>query len=104
MHHSVREFPMLSLEKCRQILGNEQADHDLERLRDALYGLAGVVVTGFLEQRIVIPAGQFKRALQLVPANERDALEERAAIREYDGGLERDDAERAALSEIMRPS
>ncbi len=94
---------MLSLERCRQLLGDECADEDLERLRGGLYGLAGVVVDGFFEGRAGGPAVQFRRALQLVPAGERDALEERAAIHEYDGSLERDDAERTVLNEMLRP-
>ena len=95
---------MLSLEKCRQILGDERADDDLERLRDGLYALASVVVTGFLETRAPDPAGQFKPALPRVPASEHDALEERAAMCEYEGHLDRGGAERTALSEILKPS
>lgn len=94
---------MLSLERCRQLLGDERADDDLERLRDSLYALADVVVAGFHETRPSAPTNPFRRALRLVPDEDHEALEERAAICEYDGGLGRDDAERAALSEILRP-
>jgi len=37
----------------------------------------------------------------LTPA-ERETYEERAAIREYDGGMDRDEAERAALADVRR--
>ncbi len=37
----------------------------------------------------------------LTPA-ERELYEERAAIREYDGGLPRAEAERAALADVLR--
>lgn len=33
---------------------------------------------------------------------EFDAFEERAAIMEFDGGMSRDDAERAAYADVMR--
>lgn len=89
---------MLSLERCREILGDDLTDADLEMLRDALYALADVVVSGFTEP--VTPGmTPFRHALQLVPDSERFQLEERAAIHEYDGGLGRDQAERTALSE-----
>lgn len=37
----------------------------------------------------------------LTPA-ERELYEERAAIREHDGHMRRDDAERAALADVLR--
>ena len=45
----------LSLEKCRSLLPEEcdLSDSELEKLRDALYCLAGVAVDGFLEQSLV---------------------------------------------------
>ena len=104
MHLSVREFPMLSLEKCRQLLGDEapQDDHDLERLRREMYVLAGVAVSAFCERKVVSGEDRFEAALRLVPADEREALDERASIREYDGGFDRGVAERSALSDYMR--
>jgi hypothetical protein len=38
----------------------------------------------------------------LLSESERADYEERAAIREYDGGMERQEAERAALQDVMR--
>lgn len=40
-------------------------------------------------------------AATLTPA-ERELYEERAAIREYDGGMARAEAERAALADVRR--
>jgi hypothetical protein len=40
-------------------------------------------------------------AATLTPA-ERELYEERAAIREYEGGLPRAEAERAALADVLR--
>jgi hypothetical protein len=43
---------MLSVPKCRQILGNSCSitDEELKALRDQLYGLANVSVTAFSDQ------------------------------------------------------
>lgn len=38
----------------------------------------------------------------LTPAERELLYEERAAIREFDGGLTREDAERAALDDVRR--
>nr|ADI23839.1 hypothetical protein [uncultured gamma proteobacterium HF4000_48E10] len=95
---------MLSLERCRKILGDDAslADEDLERLRRDLYALAHVAVSAFVTASAGDRQDSLKAALRLVPTNAQEALEERAAIREYDGGLDRDDAERAVLSDYVR--
>ena len=119
---------MLSLAKCREILGTEspESDADLELLRDQLCGLARVVVEGCPRQRrgngpqtspdaarqaiagaarvgsAVKPAG-FADALAMLPEKDRYDVEERAAIMEFDGGLNRDAAERAAFLLCWRP-
>ena len=45
---------MLSIERCRYVLGADcqLTDGELERLRDDLYALADVTITAFLEQRL----------------------------------------------------
>jgi hypothetical protein len=118
---------MLTLERCRQILGDDapQSNSDLERMRDQLYGLARVVVEACPRQRRGnglrnAPAGArrtidsaavdkarakpaaFPDALAMLPEDERYEVEERAAIMEFDGGLDRDAAERAAFSQYWR--
>ena len=94
---------MLSLERCRKILGDvaPPADEDLERIRRDLYALARVAVSAFGGHR-ADRGERVEAALRLVPPHDREGLEERAAIREYDGGLDRDDAERAVLSDYVR--
>lgn len=44
---------MISLERCREILGPDcqLSDEELERLRDQLYTLADIITTAFLENR-----------------------------------------------------
>lgn len=115
---------MLTLERCRQIWGDDcpLSNSDLERLRDQLYGLAGVTVEACLRQRRgngsqnapdgalqaiegaaghTLPAG-FPDAVGMLSEDERYEFEERAAIMEHDGGLDRDAAELAALSAFWR--
>jgi hypothetical protein len=118
---------MLTLDRCKQILGDDcpQTSSDLERLRDQLYGLARVAVEACPRQqrgkglphapdaaRRAIdsaakdnepqkPAG-FPDAVAMLPEEERYEVEERAAIMEHDGGLDRDAAEQAAFSIYWR--
>jgi len=116
---------LLSLAKCRAILGTDapESDADLARLRDQLYGLARVVVeairaNGRLMRSPRAPNGarracddvakgqtapaNFSEALASLPEDERYAVEERAAIHEFDGGLDRSAAEQRAFSEYWR--
>jgi hypothetical protein len=115
---------MLTLERCRQILGDEVpvSDSDLERWRDQLYGLARVVVEACPRKRRgkglphvpdaarraidgmargTEPAG-FPEAVAMLPEDERYEVEERAGIMEFDGGLDRNAAERVAMSAYWR--
>jgi|SRR5208283_5648934 len=115
---------MLTLERCREILGDDcpQSIRDLEQLRDQLYGLAGVAVEACVRQRRGNgpqnapdtawranggaarpnePAG-IPDAVALLSEDERYEFEERAAIMEHDGGLDRVAAELAAFSECWR--
>jgi hypothetical protein len=98
------------------------ADADLERLRDQLYLLARVVVEAFPHQRrengpphtlndpgsVFLgegrekPTASFSELAASLPEDGRYALEERAAIHEFEGGLDRNAAECAAFSEHWR--
>lgn len=97
---------MLSLARCRSLLGPgvDISDEELSLIVTQLYAVAEVA----LDQALAAPAAAAKAApsrahpfeatLRLVSEAEREALEERAAIQEYDGGLSRRDAERATLA------
>jgi len=98
---------MFSLERCRNILGDEcTLDNDqLATLRDQLYGLAEIVIEELCAHREIYgyvaaedsrPA-DYRAALKLLPENERADVEERAAIIEFEGGADRDEAERKAI-------
>lgn len=116
---------LLSLAKCRAILGADapESDAELELHRDALYRLARVVVEALPNTRREkraprAPNGarrafedaakgktgpaNFSEALALLLEDERYEIEERAAIHEFDGGLDRSAAERLAISECWR--
>jgi len=87
---------MISLERCRKILGssNKITDDDLATLRDQFYCLASLA----LEER-----DRQKRSL-LNSGNgliDRHALEERAAIIEFDGKMSREEAESNAVAQVL---
>jgi len=93
---------MLSVARCRTLLPTEAkdwSDAQVEALRDQLYVLAGALLDD--AGRTEVAASSMKTALPLVPSDHRPALEERAAILEFDAGLSRDDAERAALTSYV---
>jgi len=95
---------MLSLERCRKALGNDapSADEDVKQIRRHLYAVADVAVSAFGTHNAANRKNRLKAALRLVPATAQEALEEWAAIREFDGGVDRDEAERAVLSDYVR--
>lgn len=116
---------MLSLKRCRELLGFKCAltDYELGVLRDQLYGLAQVLVEAVLDRRRgegcsgaaeAVPVDgvgengsapsikSLQDMLTQLPPDQREHLEERAAIREFDGSLGRDEAERAAIFEYWR--
>ena len=95
---------MLKVERCRRLLGKhgrELSDAEVERIRDSLYAVAGMMVDAFVEPGL---GGRrpFERALELVPENESDAVAERAAIMEFDGNLPRIEAEKRAALHLVR--
>ena len=109
---------MLSLSICREILGRDVSlpDEALELLRDQLYGLAYIIASSFIEQhfdhrrendegirseRLRSGVG-LQESVTLQPRDEREELEERAAILEFDGGIARNHAERIAFGERYR--
>jgi hypothetical protein len=109
---------MLSLERCRSLIGPDTnvCDAQLEQLRKDLYSLANAALESFRHREKPhnkYPAGQnppplhkatAPESISLLPVAERYLLEERAAILEFEAGLNRQDAERQALLEWARPS
>lgn len=118
---------MLTLERCREIIGANGAESDveLEVLRNRLYDLARITVEAALRRRrgsaprnapdaaqraidsaarAEVPSKQagFFAAVAMLSDEDRYTVLERAGIHEFDGGLDRDTAERAAFSEHWR--
>jgi hypothetical protein len=94
---------MLSLDNCRDLLGcdGEELDAaDLESIRDQLYSVARLTL-----ERSPTSSGQestFKDALTFFPQLERESIEERAAVIEFEGKLRREVAEKSAISQAMQ--
>lgn len=90
---------MLSLTRCRQILGPgcQMPDDQIELLRDQLVGLAAVVIDSFGDKLRIGGEGAFGFSLRLIPDEQRGAIIERAAIMEADGQMTRARAETEAL-------
>ncbi len=100
---------MLSVRRCRELVGKECRlnDEELDVLRTQFYALARITFTEFENRanpRVGHSVHNFTKALRLVDEDERAAVEERAAIAEFDGNLPRDEAERAAIALTLRGS
>ena len=102
---------MISIERCRKILNDSSlSDQEVKEIRSSLYGLANETIE-FLTENSKFPfalidekstfTDNFETALRNVPPAEREAMEERAAILEFDGGLDRELAERKAFSDYF---
>jgi len=97
--------PMLSLGRVRKLVGSGNAltEEHLSELRDQLYELARAAVALYGDPRpksLPASARPSLPLLRLVPPHRLEEVEERAAIREFDGGLFRADAECAAVAAL----
>ena len=105
---------MLSIARCRALLGPDCSlnEAQLENLKQELYSLAQITIVGFRRRQPSTkigpaandspsPARHFNlpSATGILPPNDRDALEERAAIQEFEADFDRDQAEKQALLE-----
>ena len=96
---------MLSVNDCRKIIGDSTlCDREVESLRDRLGVIADLAIDDYLsedsfQQRETIRGlGDVERYLN---SDELYDLRERASIQEIDGGLEQDEADRAAVVSIV---
>jgi hypothetical protein len=91
----------LSLAKCRQLLGDETiSDAELCGHVDTLCGFAELVCDAYVSSSEP-HAGRSDHLRTAALGEDWEAVEERAAVREYDGGQSRDEAERAAVCEVL---
>jgi len=117
---------MLSLKRCRELVGNEYrlSDSELQRLTERLYEIAHVAVENFkpcpanrkhrhdqTKQKRAKTSrphsgsgsqGDYATLLALLSDDERYEIEERAAILEFDSGYSREKAEEYALREFRK--
>jgi hypothetical protein len=92
---------MLSVAQCRTLLpgaGDGLTDLEVERLRDGFAVVAGLALDGARRAGVSRPG---EEALDMVPSEQREDIQERAAIMEFDGGLPRDRAEWAAFAIVL---
>src|SRR5437773_9958572 len=92
---------MLSLHRFREQLGPccTKSGEELVVLRTQLYALAHAILAATRPSPCTTPpANRSREFLRLVPAGSDEFAQERAAIREYDGGQSRREAERGALA------
>lgn len=91
---------MLSLERCRKLLGQENSlpDESLVTLRDQLYCLAELVLDLRDNGQKLSDSANGAFAQIASSQEDPDALMERAAIMEFDGKVSRDEAERRVIN------
>lgn len=95
---------MLSLQHCRKVLGKDfqESEEELAKVREQLYTLAGTLVEFWFDKLTTgNDSGFFQSAKQLVSSDQLDSIEERAAVIEFDGNYERDEAERLAIKSSL---
>lgn len=93
---------MLSLEHVRRLLGPDcnLSESQIERVRDDARTLAGFCIAAATRHR---SSTLFQQATMLIAHDDRDGVEERAAIMEVDGKLTRERAEKLAVLDHVRP-
>lgn len=95
---------MLSLSKCRSILGKEaegKTDAEIIELLDSLYAIAHITFNVFEEGKkrdAHSPTAKgFSKAMTLILEKDRIVVDERASIIEFEANLDRDEAEHRAV-------
>ncbi len=98
---------LISLDRCRKLLGADAAvsDEELTEIRESLYQLAHVVVSAYTEQHHAVDVGvaseEFEEFLKRLPPEEQEEVEKRAAALVQDKGMCREKAERVAITEYI---
>ena len=95
---------MLSTKRCREIIGRNRivTDENISEIRDLFMALADFVLDQAEAQDAARDTVQFSKILEDLPEEDREALEERIAIREIDGDMNRDEAGRCTLTDYLR--
>lgn len=103
---------MISLDKCREILGPEctLSDTDLELFRQHLYTLAEIAFEAYPQLKSPKPSisrskqkvVNFESMLRLLTETEREAALDWIAITVFDEELSREEAENKILADYLR--
>lgn len=91
---------MLALGEFRRLLGADAAqlsDTEIEQLMREMYAFAEIAMSIHEDGRRVR-----REAMRLLPPHVAEAVEERSAIMEFDGGADRDHADRVAILDTAR--
>lgn len=95
--------PGLSLSSCRRHLGAagaDMSDAEVTLLRDQMYDLVHSVLA-------VYPGSAARPecpSLEQLTREDREAVEERAAVLEFDAGMTRTEATRTAIASHIKPA
>jgi hypothetical protein len=92
---------MLSNARIKELLGGRAerlSDAELNQLTEDLYTLARHVISAYSPNNPDCHVAPEETTLAVIPADEREAVEERAAVLEFDAKMSRDVATRAALN------
>ena len=95
---------MLSIENCKRLLGSEVArlsEDELLSIRDQMYSLAGLVIDRFVRRSDSQPLAIDDHLSGILEEQQREVLEERAAVLEFEGNLKREVAERLAVEQAI---
>ena len=96
---------MLTTARVRELLGAGEerlSDADVQQLTEGLYTLARHAIMQFRTARVGGERASEEATLAALPSDDREAVEERAAVLEFDGQMTRDRATRAALHHHLR--
>jgi hypothetical protein len=95
---------VLTLQKCRSVLGTDckLTDSELEQLRQELYAYADIALESFRASKTPQIGPIVESCLDAIPDHERETVAERAAILEYEGHLQKPEAERQAFGEWVQ--
>ena len=90
---------MLTVARCRELLGvSRLSDTEIRNLLDEMHAVARVICEAYGNG-----AEQYRAAIRELPPSERDGIEERAAILEFESKLPRRVAERLAIAQFSTP-
>jgi hypothetical protein len=96
---------MQAADKCATRSGPEREVAEMEAMRnlaDVLLDVYESTKAGRLNGAASVKVESLQEAFRHIPEAEYYDIEERAAIREHDGGMTKDEAERTTIAEYIK--